>query len=253
MARRVADASVPGPTVPDHPAPEAASVLGGGLTRDLILSGVLPELIRLADPAIHILSDAERAASLRQTLDTRPEHGQGLWVFAYGSLIWNPAFHHVGQRLAHVPDWHRSFCLSTRSGRGTPDVPGLMLGLRPGRGATGAVFRIAEDALESELDVLWRREMVADGYIPRWVAVADPHGDAFGHAIAFTINPHGPAFVDLPEPEVVQRLATARGGLGTAAEYLLNTRDGLRQLGIHDEFVEELARLVEARLNLPGS
>jgi cation transport protein ChaC len=222
-----------------------------GLTRELILSGVLPDLLRAVDPSVRVLTDAERAASLRAVLDRRPEHGQGVWVFAYGSLIWNQCFHHVAQRLAHAPDWHRSFCLSVRAGRGTPENPGLMLGLRPGLGATGAVFRIAEDAVEQELDILWRREMVAEGYIPHWVAVADPSGAPFGHAIAFTINPEGPGYCDLPQDAVVERLATARGGLGTAAEYLFRTRDGLRALGIRDPFVEDLAHLVEARLRIP--
>ena len=232
--RRVSD----GGTVP----------VGDGLTRELILSGVLPDLIRAVDPTVRVSTDAERAASLRAMLDRRPEHGQGVWVFGYGSLIWNPCFHHLAQRLAHAPDWHRSFCLSVRAGRGTPENPGLMLGLRPGLGATGAVFRIAEDAVEQELDVLWRREMVADGYIPHWVAVADPSGAPFGHAIAFTINPDSQGYCDLPQDVVVERLATARGRLGTAAEYLFRTRDGLRALGIRDPFVEELAELVDVRL-----
>jgi cation transport protein ChaC len=223
------------------------------LTREMILSGALPDLVRAVDPTIRLLSDAERAASLRATLDQRPEHGQGLWVFAYGSLIWNPSFHHIAQRLAHAPDWHRSFCLSVRAGRGTPAAPGLMLGLRPGLGATGAVFRIAEHALEQDLDILWRREMVADGYIPRWISVADPHGAPFGQAIAFTINPEGSSFCELSQGDVVERLATARGGLGTAAEYLFRTREGLQALGIHDPFVENLAQLVEARLKPVGA
>jgi cation transport protein ChaC len=238
----------------DAPPPDPAlALLAGGLTRDLILSGVLPDLVRAADPNIRVLSDEERRLSLRAMLDQRPEHGQGVWVFGYGSLIWNPSFHHIAQRLAHAPDWHRSFCLSIRSGRGTPEVPGLMLGLRPGLGATGAVFRIAEEAVEQELDILWRREMVADGYIPRWVVVSDPEGEPFGHAIAFTINPDGPGFCELPQRDVIERLATARGGLGTAAEYLFRTRDGLQELGIHDPFVENLAQLVEARLKPVGA
>ena len=221
----------------------------GGLTRELLLSGALPDMIRVAYPDVRLLSDAERTASLRAILDERPEHGSGLWVFAYGSLIWNPSIHHTGRFLAHAPDWHRAFCLSTKAGRGTPENPGLVLGLRAGGGCTGAVFRVAEDVLEHELDILWRREMVADGYIPRWVALEEGDGMPGGHAIAFTINPQGPGYCDLPEPEVVERLATARGGLGTAAEYLFRTRDGLRELGIHDPFVENLAYRVQERLN----
>ncbi|MBN8892188.1 MAG: hypothetical protein BGP12_04585 [Rhodospirillales bacterium 70-18] len=224
-----------------------------GLTRELLLQGALPALVAAAHPEVRLLSDEERAASLRAILDARPEHGDGLWVFAYGSLIWNPLIHHTARRLAHVPGWRRSFCLSTKAGRGTPDNPGLMLGLRSdgahGLGCTGAVFRIAEELLEQELDILWRREMVASGYIPRWVPIEDAAGGALGAAIAFTINPKGPTYCgDLPEADVVRRLATARGGLGTAAEYLFRTRDGLVEMGIHDPFVERLAHLVDLEL-----
>jgi cation transport protein ChaC len=85
--------------------------------------------------------------------------------------------------------------------------------------------------------------------VPRWVTIEDAEGNEIGGAIAFTINPAGPSYCgELPEDEVVRRLATARGGLGTGAEYLFNTRDGLRSLGIRDAFVERLAELVTAEL-----
>lgn len=170
-----------------------------------------------------------------------------IWVFAYGSLIWNPMIEYAARRMAVVPGWRRAFCLKVRSGRGSPDNPGLMLGLMPGGACTGVAFLVAEELVEPELDLIWRREMVAEGYIPRWVPLLDEAGVAYGHGIAFTINPGGPSYCgDLPLDEQVQRLATAAGGLGSAAEYLLRTRDGLREMGIEDEFVEELSRLVEA-------
>jgi cation transport protein ChaC len=225
----------------------------GGLTRALLLSGDLPAMIAAAHPEVQVLSDAERLASLEAMLASRPEHGDGLWVFAYGSLIWNPLLHYTARRMARVLGWRRSFCLSTKAGRGTPENPGLMLGLAldppGGPGCTGVVFRIAEEALAVELDILWRREMVASGYIPRWVALEDETGAPMGAAIAFTINPAGPSYCgDLPEGEVVERLATASGGLGTAAEYLFRTHQGLAEMGIIDPFVEGLAQKVDARL-----
>lgn len=219
------------------------------LTREYLLSGQLSEEIRKWSPEMRVLSDEERRASLHALLAERPDPaGQGVWVFAYGSLIWNPLVHHVQRRVAHTPDWHRSFCLATKGGRGTPENPGLMLGLRPGGGCTGVAFRIAEAAIEPELDLLWRREMVARGYIPRWVPLQDGDGRPLGHGIAFTIDPEGPGYCDLPEEMVVRRLATARGRMGTAAEYLYRTRDGLRDLGIHCPFVERIAGLVDAEM-----
>ncbi len=217
------------------------------LTREFLLSGVLPGLMAKLNPGIKVLTDEQRQASLRALLDIRPERGRGVWVFAYGSLIWNPMIEYAARRMAVVPGWRRAFCLKVRSGRGSPDNPGLMLGLMPGGACTGVAFLVAEELVEPELDLIWRREMVAEGYIPRWVPLLDEAGVAYGHGIAFTINPGGPSYCgDLPLDEQVQRLATAAGGLGSAAEYLLRTRDGLREMGIEDEFVEELSRLVEA-------
>ena len=227
--------------------------IGGPLTRELLLAGNLGEIVARSNPGVRILSDAERAASLRAILDARPEHGTGLWVFAYGSLIWNPLLEIEREQLAVAVGWHRAFCLLAKSGRGTPENPGLMLGLREGMRCIGAVLRIAEAKLDVELDLLWRREMVADGYIPRWVPIEDAQGEPMGHAIAFTINPEGPGYCgDLPETETVRRLATASGRLGTAAEYLFRTRDGLRAMGMMDPFVERLGTLVEAEMVTQG-
>ena len=220
------------------------------LTREFLMEGNLAAILARAVPDLRLLTDDERAASLQAVLEARPPGPgmapeDGVWVFAYGSLIWNPAIHFAERRAARVPGWHRAFCLSVKAGRGTPANPGLMLGLQPGGACEGAAFRIAPEGVAQELALLWRREMVADGYTPVWVPLE--HGGAtFAHAIAFTINPAGPSYCgDLAEAEVVRRLATAQGGLGTAAEYLFRTRDGLRLLGIADTLVERLAELVE--------
>jgi cation transport protein ChaC len=225
----------------------------GALTRELLMSGTLRAQLAAAMPDMRLTTDEERAASLAAILAGRPEHGDGLWVFAYGSLIWNPAIHVAHMRSATALGWHRAFCLSVKMGRGTPENPGLMLGLRAGGTCPGAVLRIAEADVAHELDLLWRREMVADGYIPHWVPVEDEAGASLGAAIAFTINPDMPTYCgDLPEAETVERLATARGRLGSGAEYLFRTRDGLAALGIHDPFLDRMAKLVAARMGLPG-
>jgi glutathione-specific gamma-glutamylcyclotransferase len=228
---------------------EGPSADEGRLTREALLKGTLRAMIAQARPDMRLSTDAERAASLASILAGRPEHGDGLWVFAYGSLIWNPAIHVARQRLAHAVGWHRAFCLSVTLGRGTPEHPGLMLGLRPGGTCPGVVLRIAEADVALELDLLWRREMVADGYIPRWVDVEDEQGASLGKAIAFTINPDNPSCEgNLDEDTIAGRLATARGRLGSGAEYLFRTRDGLGAMGIHDPYLDRLAAKVRARL-----
>ena len=161
-------------------------------------------------------------------------------------MIWNPAIRTVESKIAKIQGWHRSFCLSVTAGRGTPANPGLVLALDTGGDCIGTAYRIADENVKTELELLWRREMVCGSYIPRWVEVLDAEGNKFGYALAFTINPESPRYVkDMNVNAIIERLSTASGGLGTAADYLLRTRDGLRQWGIPDAELEWLSERVE--------
>lgn len=216
------------------------------ITREALRDDAMRRMIAASAPDMRLLTDEERAASLAATLALRPDTGQGLWLFAYGSLIWNPALHFDQRRLARIHGWHRSFCLSTQAGRGTPANPGLVLGLDRGGACTGAAFHIPEALIEDELSLLWRREMLSGSYRPRWVRVRGADGVPFGHAIAFTIQRDGEHYAGcLSRDDIVRRLASACGALGSSAEYLFHTRDGLRSLGIMDAGIEDLARRVE--------
>jgi cation transport protein ChaC len=216
------------------------------LTRELLLDGALQRMVAQTAPLMPLMTDEARARSLRDTLARRPDRGSGAWLFAYGSLIWNPTFRYDERRIARVEGWHRAFCLSTPAGRGTFDNPGLLLGLDRGGDCAGEAFHVAEDVLEEELTVLWRREMLSGSYIPDWVDLRDPDGNIFARGIAFTIDPACTNYAGmLPEDEKIRRLATAAGMLGSSAEYLFRTRDGLRALGIRDADLERMAERVE--------
>jgi cation transport protein ChaC len=222
------------------------------LSRAMIEAGGIDAMVAKIAPNLKLLTEAERAASLRATLAARPPGDA--WLFGYGSLIWNPTIHSVERRTARIVGWHRAFCVSIRAGRGTWEKPGLVLGLDAGGSCTGVAFRIAEDVLESELSLLWRREMLAGSYVPRWLDVLDPLGVRFGSAITFTINPTCEQYAgNLARDVIVQRLATATGPLGSAADYLFRTRDGLREQGIPDPELERLAAYVEAAQAIPGA
>jgi cation transport protein ChaC len=236
--------------VPDQklPGAEEASEAEGParphvLTRERLMSNSLDEMVRAAFGS-RLLSPEERARSLQETLDQRPPGP--VWLFGYGSLIWNPTIHYVESRFARVEGWQRAFCLSTPVGRGTPENPGLVLALDEGGSCEGIAFRIAEDVLQQELSLIWRREMLTGAYIPHWLALHDAEGHIFGHGIAFTVNREGPQYADLEEAEVVRCLATASGQLGSAAEYLFQTHEGLRRLSIQDPLIDHLAELVLA-------
>ena len=216
------------------------------LTRALLEQGGIESLVAAAAPDMVLLSEAERAESLRQILATRPA-GEPIWLFGYGSLIWNPTIDVVERRTGWIEGWHRAFCLSTPVGRGTADNPGLVLGLDRGGRCAGVALRLAEDTAEAELTLLWRREMLTGAYVPRWLDVMDDSGARFGAAITFTIDPATERYAGkLAQEIVVQRLATAVGALGSAADYLFSTCDSLREEGIPDPELERLAGAVRA-------
>ena len=214
------------------------------LTRADLEAGRLQKLLAWADLGLHVWSEAELQASIDQTLDQNP--GEQVWVFAYGSLIWNPVIHYIDRQVGTVHGFHRRFCLWTPIGRGTPDNPGLMLGFDRGGCCRGILYQIAPELAQSELLLLWRREMVVGSYIPRWVKVATPVGSRF--AIAFLINRAHPSYAGSIDLETtVRHLATAQGELGSSADYLNQTVAGLAQAGIEDRSLLELQRLVLAR------
>lgn len=172
------------------------------------------------------------------------------WIFAYGSLIWNPGFDFVEERLGTVSGWHRSFCLGwIRLYRGCAERPGVMLALDAGGSCRGAAFRLPPDAVEKNLLNIIRREHPIKGsYIPaRWVTVRG-QGDPL-RAIAFPIDRKSDGYLsDLTEAEVVESLATAAGERGSMAEYLHSTVSHLQDRGIHDRYLWHLQELVAARI-----
>jgi len=208
-------------------------------------------MIAAANPNLRLLSEAERRASLAAMLGA-PTAPREIWVFAYGSLIWNPAFEFVEQRVGLVHGFHRRFCLWTHLGRGSPAEPGLMLALEPGGACRGVAYRIADDAVDAELDIIWRREMVGGSYLPRWVAVRTPQGVV--RAIAFTINRTNERYAGrLPDEAVAASIAVASGQLGRCSEYLFNTVAHLAALGIHDRPLERLRdRVARAQADAAG-
>jgi len=106
--------------------------------------------------APELLSDEDLEASLRRTL-WRHTPGADLWLFGYGSLVWNPSVRFLERGPAMLHGYHRRFCLWSRINRGTPERPGLALGLDSGGCCRGVVFRIPGAEVEAELRILWRR------------------------------------------------------------------------------------------------
>ncbi len=209
------------------------------LTRESIKAGYVQQMVAAAaNPSFRPLTEAEIQASLQSMLRA-PDAPRETWVFGYGSLIWNPAFHFVEQQIGVIHGYHRRFCLWTHLGRGSPDRPGLILALEPGGSCRGVTYRVAADAVESELDIVWRREMVGGSYIPRWVPVRTPTGVV--RAVTFVMNRANERYAGrLSEETVAQAIAKATGQLGPCSDYLFNTVAHLAALGIHDRPLERL-------------
>lgn len=190
----------------------------------------------------HALTDEELSESLTATLGKRPA-GAGWWVFAYGSLLWNPLFPFAESRRARVRGFHRRFCLWSLASRGRPDAPGLVLGLDRGGSCPGVAYRLPAPLAIDELHLLWRREMVTGAYAPRWVKL-DADGKPLT-ALAFIVRRDHPQYAGrMARAEEARVIATACGAFGSSADYLERTRIALVSHGVIDPYLEDLAKAV---------
>jgi cation transport protein ChaC len=212
------------------------------LTRADLESSQIQQVIVRSDRRPPTLSEAELQASMNGILQQHTTHSD-IWIFAYGSLIWNPIIQFAERRVGTIYGFHRRFCLWTPYGRGTPENRGLVLGLDRGGSCRGIAYRIAPAEVATELPLLWRREMMMGCYRPRWVKVID--GADTWQAIAFVVNSQHQAYAGQVEPDViVEHLATASGTLGSCADYLQQTIEGLTQVGIQDKALLRLQQQV---------
>jgi cation transport protein ChaC len=191
-----------------------------------------------------LLPDAAIDASLSSTMARHPA-GAPVWVFGYGSLVWNPLLSSVERRVARAYGVHRGFYLWSHANRGTPETPGLVLALERGGQCRGVAYRLDPGTLEEDLRLLWRREMVLGAYRPRWLAVRTEAGPV--RAIAFLVDRQHPAYTGrLTEDQVVSVALRAHGNFGACADYLLDTATALAHHGIADRHLDRLARRVRA-------
>lgn len=166
------------------------------------------------------------------------------WVFGYGSLIWNPEFDHDDRALARVQGYHRTFCISSTRWRGTPERPGIVLGLARGGSVTGMAFRLAEHDRCGALRRLYEREMPDRVYVPRLVRACLRDGREV-RALTFVANPCSPAYQALHEDEIACRLGSCAGLRGPNREYAVNTLRALESMGVHDARLARLVRRLE--------
>lgn len=178
----------------------------------------------------------------------RVPRGQTLWVFGYGSLMWDPGFPHEQKAPARLWGYHRAFCIWSHRYRGTPAAPGLVLGLKPGGSCVGIAFRVAAADQDTVIEYLYRREMLTGVYRPGFHL-----GEVQGrrrHVLAFVAEPHHRQYAGaLSHRQVVEVISTCCGARGPNAEYLANTVAHLDALGIADGPLHALHADVQRRLS----
>lgn len=179
-----------------------------------------------------------------------PRHD--FWVFAYGSLMWNPGFPHLEIRPARLIGYHRAFCLYSQRYRGTPERPGLVLGLDRGGSCLGRAYKVrAADGPEAAR-YLDHREMLGEAYDPRWVEVRFEDGRRAA-AYAYVIDRACPHYAGRLDPDsLAEIIAHAAGERGSNLDYLVNTVRHLDELGIAESALHDILERVLRRLAQPA-
>ena len=162
--------------------------------------------------------------------------GRFMWVFGYGSLLWNPGFTPVRRVTARLPDFHRSFCMLSIHHRGTPEAPGLVLALDRVDHAVchGLAFRVAAGQAEATLAYLRARELVSSAYLETRQPLELEDGTPLEGALAYVVDRAHAQYCTLPLDQQARIIARAVGGRGPNDEYLENTATQLHALGLPD-------------------
>ena len=169
-----------------------------------------------------------------------------LWIFGYGSLMWEPGFAHDEKVIARLQGFARTFCMRSIHHRGTPDNPGLVLALDRSEMATcdGLALRVSDGREAETLEYLRERELISSAYLEKNLVVelADQRRVM---AVTFVVDEDHVQYCGcVPLEEQASIIAAATGGRGPNAEYLFNTAGHLRHLGIQDGDLEWLAERV---------
>jgi len=223
------------------------------INRDAITTdsqGIMKTFIESAKAAgLKVLTDEEREVMRKKFFSGLPPQ-HDCWVFAYGSLIWNPVIEFIEELVGEAVGWHRDFCIHLPIGRGTIEIPGLTMGLDSGGHCKGKMYRIAASQIEHESRILWKREINTDIYIPLWIDVNTQKG--MFKALALVVDRNNARYRLISNlDEKAKIIAQATGPLGSNQEYLFHTVDALKKLDVQDNLLEQLAEKVRQLNEIP--
>ena len=214
------------------------------LTRENITQGRLGEKIKSISGSDRVLTKDELITERRKII---PDTGIGedIYIFAYGSLLWNPTVEYEEQFLAKTYGFHRSFCMKTNLGRGSFINPGLMLGLDKGGSCRGSAFKLKKSDAVKNVDILFRREMVTGAYRPKLLKTKLENGKKV-LSVAFTVDKKHKNYFGQKDIKIKARMiAKASGFLGSCKEYFDNTLDSLSELNITDTEMSAISNYFE--------
>lgn len=170
-----------------------------------------------------------------------------IWVFGYGSLLWNPGFSVAESVVGTLPGYARSFCMRSIHHRGTETEPGLVLALdeQPDHACTGIALRVVNGTEDATLDYLRARELISSAYVEKTLDVDLADGRRISAVVYVIDEGHDQYCGGLPLEEQAQIIARAVGGRGPNTEYLYNTASHLAEIGLHDPELEWLHERVK--------
>jgi cation transport protein ChaC len=169
-----------------------------------------------------------------------------LWVFGYGSLIWQPGFPYLERRPARLIGAHRALCVYSWVHRGTPECPGLVLGLDRGGACRGIAFRVAAEERDGVVAYLREREQVTSVYLERLREIRFDDGSRAA-ALAYLVDrSHGQYAGKLDEDTQFRIVAGAHGRSGANRDYVINTARHLAELAMPDPLLDRLTDRLEA-------
>ena len=169
------------------------------------------------------------------------------WVFGYGSLMWRPGFEHAEQIRAKINGYRRSLCIVSRVHRGTPEKTGLVLGLDRGGSCVGVAFRVDAGIWNNVIAYLRERELVTNAYIERLVPSRLADGRQV-QVLTYVVDRRHPQYAGALHPEeAASRVIGRNGQSGSNEEYVHNTVEHLKALGIRDHWLEAVGSLIRAQ------
>lgn len=164
-----------------------------------------------------------------------------LWVFGYGSLMWRPGFPFLERRHAHLHGYHRALCVYSHVHRGTPERPGLVLGLDRGGRCHGVAFRVAPEEAAETVQYLREREQVTAVYVERRLPVRLAGGETVA-ALAYVVDRGHPQYAGrLPQEESLRFVRQGVGVSGANPDYVRSTHRHLLEMGVTDPVLAQLA------------